>query len=83
MIDSSFFQLFIFTDFSTNMLKERKFVSQKSLTTDTLSSNIHLILVSKKTATKEHGKEDRMSTTKLWDSQQHAQRMEDVNFCSR
>lgn len=65
------------------MPMERKFVLQKSLTTDTLSSNIHLILVSKKTATKEYGKEDRTTTTKLWDSQQHAQRMEDVNFYFR
>ena len=47
MIDSFFFQHFIFTDFST-MPMERKFVLQKSLTTGTLSSNIHLILVSKK-----------------------------------
>lgn len=78
MIDSSFFQLFIFTDYST-MLMERKSVLQKTLTTDMLSSNIHLILVSKKTTLKEYDKEDRMTTTKLWDSQQHAQRMEDVN----
>lgn len=47
MIDSSFFQLFIFTDFSTTPM-ERKLCYRKSLTTDTLTSNIHLILVSKK-----------------------------------
>lgn len=36
-----------------------------------------------KTTMKEYGKEDRTTTTKLWDSQQHAQRMEGVNFYLR